>query len=240
MNDIIEVYDEYRHLGIKTRKITKGIEFDLVREFIDFRKDKFKASDKSKLAIFIEPMVNNSYPDIVFVNYNPECFTNWNASRMELTVIDYKVLYCISCMTHISSNDIIGYIGITNKEVSQSIKKLYASGFIIEKNKSWQVKHKKVFGVMKIESVEVKMNKLGEVLHQALTNRSFATESYILSNLSDKLDDRKLKRFNQFGIGVYTTYGQGFKKLQKPIEGTIPVSFSSILFNEWVGSIIMN
>jgi hypothetical protein len=95
MNGITEVYDGYKSIGINPRKITKGIEFDLVKEFIQFKKEKFKPTSNKNLMIFIEPNINHTYPDIVFVEYKPEGFDNWSHFRFELTKVDYKICYFI-------------------------------------------------------------------------------------------------------------------------------------------------
>jgi hypothetical protein len=70
--EIIEVYDNYTFLGINSRPITEGQEFEMVSEFINFRKDSFKATSQKQLIIFIETKINDAYPDVVFAEYNPE------------------------------------------------------------------------------------------------------------------------------------------------------------------------
>lgn len=72
MKDILEIYDNYQTIGTKNRSITKGEEFNLVRQYIDYRKSTFQSSSEKKMAIFLETKVENSYPDIVFVEYNPD------------------------------------------------------------------------------------------------------------------------------------------------------------------------
>lgn len=48
MHDILEVYNNYRELGIKNRQITEGKEIELVREYIDFRKEEFSPEPEKK------------------------------------------------------------------------------------------------------------------------------------------------------------------------------------------------
>lgn len=239
MNDIIEIYDEYRQLGIKTRKITEGLEFDLVRSFIDYRKERFKPTSQEKLAIFIEPKVNNSYTDIVFVGYNPENYSYWNENRNDLNTIDYKILYHIYISKQINAKEINQQLGISWKDIILAIERLYDSKLIFRRNSYWRVKNKSIFSVNNIEAVEAKINKLDEVFKQALINKNFASESYILSNMDNSIVSEKLDRFNRFGIGIYTSNKERFKKVNESTKLDIPVSFSSIYFNEWLGKILL-
>lgn len=239
MNDIIEIYDEYRRFGIKTRKITEGLEFDLVRSFIDYRKEKFRTTSQNKLAIFIEPKINNSYPDIVFVNYNPENYNYWNEKRKDLSTIDYKILYHIFISKQINAKEINLQLGIPWKDIMLSIERLYDSKLISRRNSNWEIKDKNIFSVNNIEAVEAKINKLDEVFKQALINKNFASESYILSNMDSRIDSEKINRFGRFGIGIYTSNNESFKKVNECIRSNIPVSFSSIYFNEWLGKILI-
>jgi len=86
--EIIEVYNNYSFLGINSRPITEGQEFDMVSEFINFRKDSFKATSQKQLAIFIETKINDAYPDVVFADYNPQFYENWNDHRNKLSTND--------------------------------------------------------------------------------------------------------------------------------------------------------
>ncbi|KUO60317.1 MAG: hypothetical protein APF84_04275 [Gracilibacter sp. BRH_c7a] len=239
MNNTIEIYDQYKEIGIKTRKITKGIEFDLVKAFIDYKKDVFRFSNINKLAIFIEPKIDNSYPDIVFVSYNPENYNNWNNIRKELSIIDYKILYHIFQNKEINANEITKQLGVTWKDTMLAVEKLYDCKFITRKNEFWRTKNKDVFSIRNIEAVEAKINKLDQVFQQALINKNFASESYVLSNLDKGITGDKLNKFTKFGIGIYTFNRNRFRRVNKSSKAYMPVSYSSIYFNEWLGKILM-
>ena len=57
---IIEVYNNYSSLGIIARPITYGEEFDMVQQFIDYKKNSFKEQSNKQLAIFIETKINDA------------------------------------------------------------------------------------------------------------------------------------------------------------------------------------
>ena len=95
VQNIIEIYDNYHDLGIRNRTITDGDEIELVKEYINYRKESFIPTLDKKLAIFLEAQVANAYPDIVFVEYNPENYADWNDIRSELGKQEMKILYHI-------------------------------------------------------------------------------------------------------------------------------------------------
>jgi len=144
MDDIFEIGESNKKLGIITRKNTHGEEFELVKKFIDYRKEIFKPTSTKKLAIFIEPKINLSYPDIVFVEYNPNNFEHWNKSRFELGSSDLKILYHIYVSRGIDATNIVMQLGCSWKDVILSVEKLCDSELIIRKNKSGVLGTKKV------------------------------------------------------------------------------------------------
>ncbi len=237
MTDIIEIYDNYAELGIRTRKITKGKEIDLVREYIDYRKSNFVPTNDKKLAVFLEAKIGNSYPDIVFVEFNPNTYCDWNSIRDELKTTDYKILYHIHSQQGIRSRDLVEQLGFTWKETFLSIERLYDSKMISRKNKLWLAQEDKI-GTYKIEAVEAKINNWQELLQQSILNKNFASESYALSLIDTIPKIEVVKRFNRLGIGMYIKKDGEFTIIKKAKKVNIPVSFNSILFNEWIGKIL--
>lgn len=240
MSEMFEIYDNYKELGILTRKITMGKEYELVRQFIDFRKNIYNSSENKNMAIFLEPKVNNSYPDIVFVEYCPSNYENWESVRNGLSVRELKILYHIYVKRCISAKEIVSQLGVTWKDTMLSIEKLYDSKLILRKNYGWCIRSKKSISLSKIEAVEAKLDKLNDVFQQALINKTFASESYILSKRSANFSHNRMELFDKFGIGVYVKDKNGFETIKKSKEAPIPVSFNSIYFNEWIGRILNN
>lgn len=238
MQDIIEIYDNYHNLGIKNRTITEGKEIELVREYIDFRKDRFQASEERKLAIFLEAKVDNAYPDIVFVEYNPENYSDWNSVRSFLGKEDFKVLYHIYAKGGLEASEIVNQLGITWKETMLTIERLYDSKLIVRENHNWRLFDEKKIATYKIEAVEAKLNQWEQVLQQSIINKNFASESYALSIAKSKPKKEVLTKFKRFGVGVYLKNGNTFDVIKEAKKKEIPVSFNSIFFNEWIGRIL--
>ncbi|GAU78155.1 transcriptional regulator [Fusibacter sp. 3D3] len=234
---MIEIYDNYKEFGILTRKITEGKEFDMVRKFIDFKKNEFNKTSENDLAIFIEPKVNNAYPDVVFVEYNPDNYEKWIPNRNNISNIELKILYHMISSGPLNASDIVAQLGVNWKDVMLSVEKLYDSKLIQRRNKNWSVKSKKTIFLNKIEAVEAKIGKVNDVLQQAIINKAFASESYILSNKNAKVN-ATWDKFEEFGIGIYLNEDDHFLRYKKSNINSFPVSFQSILFNEWIGRIL--
>ncbi|MGX9756027.1 hypothetical protein ACWYRQ_07105 [Clostridioides difficile] len=238
MKDIIEIYDNYNNIGVKNRTITEGKEIELVREYINFRKSEFQPTENRKLAIFLEAKVDNAYPDIVFVEYSPENYINWNEARAELNKDDLKILYHIYITGGIDSTGLVKQLGVNWKEAMLAIEKLSDADLIIRNYKKWKIKDEKKLTTYTIEAVEAKLNNWDEVLQQSIINKNFASESYALSIMKSKPKEETLKKFRKFGVGVYLKNENGFKRIKKARSVNMPVSFNSIFFNEWIGRII--
>lgn len=238
MQNIIEIYDNYHDLGIRNRTITEGQEIKLVKEYIDYRKEIFAPTSIKKLAVFLETKVDNAYPDIVFVEYNPENYADWNYFRSGLSKKEIKVLYHIYMTGGIDLNGLVSQLGITWREAGISIEKLYDSKLIERVNKKWVLIDEKKITAHKIEAVEAKLNQWDQVLQQSIINRNFASESYALSIGKSKPQKEVLNKFKKFGIGVYLKEGNSFNMIKEAKKSSMPVSFNSILFNEWIGRIL--
>lgn len=232
------IYNNYSEIGIKNRTITEGREMDLVREYIEYRQNAFRASSHNKLAIFIEPQVGNSYPDIVFVEYNPENYLNWNKYRNSLEKKELKILYHIYATRGIDLEGIVTQLGVTWKEAGISLEKLYDSTLITRENKKWILKKKDTIITNKIQAVEAKIDKIDDVLQQSIINKNFAAESYALIDTKKKLKSDIVSKFGHFGVGLYLKKGNSFEILKHAKVANIPLSFNSIMFNEWIGRIL--
>ncbi|MEY8430639.1 hypothetical protein AALC75_08945 [Lachnospiraceae bacterium 48-42] len=238
MKDIIEIYNNYREVGIKNRTITEGQEMELVREYIKYRKDSFQGSPDRKMVIFLETKVDSSYPDIVFVEYNPNNYENWNRARGLLEKRDLKILYHLYSMGGGELSDLVTQLGVTWKDAGLAVERLHDSQLITRNCGKWTLIDYRQISTRTIQAVEAKINKLDEVLQQGIINRNFASESYALSILKSKPKKETLAKFKKFGVGLCVKNGDAFEVVKTAKQSHIPVSFNSILFNEWIGRIL--
>ena len=239
MMDIIEVYDNYEHLGIMTRPITIGEEFNMVREFIDYRKESYVPKSGKNMMIFIETKINDSYPDIIFTEYDERFFEKWNDKRNRLTASDLKVLHYIFLKKSVSSQRIIRDMSISYKSLLISLEALLDAELIDRNNQKWIIADRNgIFGVRKIEAVEAKISKWDQVLQQAIINKAFSSESFILSKRKRRPDLEVLEKTSSLGIGIYLYDSENFMKYSSANRNKIPSNYNSIFLNECIGRII--
>lgn len=234
----IEIYRNYPSIGIHTRTITPGEEYNMVREFIEFRKDAFKEKDDNHLAVFIETKINDTYPDIVFAEYNPEKFLNWNKHRNQLTVGDLKILHYILTHKKTTSQKIVTDLSSNYRDLLLSLEKLYDAELIDRKDGKWIKNPENSFGVKRVEAVEAKISKWNQVLQQALINKSFASESSILSKRKNTLSEDIVNRTEEFGLGIYLYDEKSFSQYRQPQKSKFPNNYNSIFINECIGRIL--
>lgn len=237
--EIIEVHDNYSFLGINSRPITAGEEFDMVTNFINYRKECFKETAKKKMAIFIETKINDSYPDVVFVEYDPSRYEKWSASRNKLSTRDLKLLHFIYSKRNVTSQRIVKELSIQYKTLLQSLESLIDANLIERRESMWVIPNRKeLFGVRYIEAVEAKISKWDKVMQQAIINTSFASESFVLSRRKKNPDIEVVKKMSALGIGIYLYNSKEFMQYIPAYRNKFPSNYNSIYLNECIGRIL--
>ena len=237
--EIIEVHNNYTALGISSRPITKGQEFDMVSKFIDFRKDSFKPTDKKQLAVFVETKINDAYPDVVFAEFNPQMYENWNVNRGKLTTTDLKVLHYIYSKRNVTSQKLIKELSFQYKTLLGSLEALIDAKLVDRVDGCWVIPNKhEIFGVKRIEAVEAKISKWDKVIQQAIVNKSFASESFVLSKRKRIPDAEVVERMSTFGIGIYLYDSKQFSCYSPAGHNRFPSNYNSIYLNECIGRIL--
>lgn len=236
---IIEVYDGYQNLGILTRPITRGEEFDMVREFIDYRKEKYIYQKDKNMMVFIETKINDSYPDIIFAEYDERFFQKWNQERNKLSSSDLKILHYIFTKKNVSSQKIIKEMSIPYKNLLMSLEALLDTNLIKRDNHCWTIANRKeLFGVNKIEAVEAKISKWDQVIQQAVINKAFSSESFILQKRKRKPDDDMVEKTSLLGIGIYLYDNESFSRYSCANRNKIPANYNSLYINECIGRVL--
>jgi len=239
--EIIEVYNNYSSLGINSRPITEGQEYDMVNEFINYRKNSFKATSQKQLTIFIETKINDAYPDVVFVEYNPQFYENWNDNRNKLSTHDLKILYFIFSKRNVTSQRIVRELSIQYRTLLHSLEALMDAQLVDRKDGCWMVRDRsKTFGVKRIEAVEAKISKWDQVMQQAILNKTFASESFVLSKRKRDPDSDVVERISSFGIGIYLYDDKRFSCYSPASHSKFPSNYNSIYLNECIGRILNN
>lgn len=239
--DILEVYNNYTSLGICSRTITKGEEYRMVSEFIDYKKEIFRPKYNKKLAVFLETKINGAYPDIVFTEYDPTHYEKWNKKRNKLSVDDLKLLHYIYIKTASTSSLIIKELSMQYKTLLSSLEALMDAELLERKDGKWLIPNRQeIFGIKKIESVEAKISKWNEVMQQAIINTSFASESFVLTKRRKETQNQIVEKMKKFGIGIYFYENNKFSRYTKATHNKFPNNYNSIYLNECIGRILNN
>jgi hypothetical protein len=221
-------------IGLKNRTTRTGPELDMVYQFIDTTTQAFKRK-KNKLAVFLEPMVDTAYPDIVFAEYDPNLLDNWNDLRNRIETTDMKIFENLRAMKGGNASSIIERTHFSYKTTFQAIERLFDAGLIERKNGEWLPKPlKEIYSIKHLISVEAKMGQWGSLLNQADANKWFASESYALSPVK-KPKEATVQRFRDIGVGLYSFSDGEVIKINKAEKQKLPTSYMSWMFNEWVG-----
>lgn len=237
--EILEVYNNYSSLGIISRPITQGEEFDMVQQFIDYKKNSFKPSSTKNLAVFIETKINDAYPDVIFAEFNPSKYDNWTTARNNLSTTDLKLLHYIFCKRNVTSQRIVRELSIQYKTLIQSLEALMDAKLIIRTDGHWAIQNRSdLFGVKRIEAVEAKISKWDEVMQQAILNKAFASESFVLSKRKREPNVDVVQRISSFGIGIYLYNSSQFSCVAPASHNRFPSNYNSIYLNECIGKII--
>lgn len=233
---ILEFSNTDTCLNIISRPITIGKENNLVNSYIDYRKSIFKSTYSHNLAIFKEIKIGNSFPDIVFVDFNPENYVNWNSIRQNLSKNEYRIIYFLYANNGCEQlADVVKLLNLDWKTVSISFEKLYDAKLIVRKNSIWKLTNKKTVTCKNIQAIEAKYYNWDRVLQQSILNKNFASESYILSSVKKDFNPNVLQKFQNFGIGIYLEKDNHFKQISKAENTKLPINYNSIYFNELIG-----
>jgi len=228
---------------INFRNPTIGQELDLVNEFIDYKIEKFEKicykNEDIKLAIFKEPEIGMSYPDIIFAEYNDKNIENWNNDRRNLENQDLKILYQLYIKKGLNAKEIVRQLGVTYSILMKSIERLLDAKLIERKSGTWKViDEENFFAIKKIETIEAKLNQWNSALKQAVQNTRFSSECYVLSELKSKPNAITIDKFNELGIGMYIKNNKGFSQINKAKRNNIPNSYTSLMIGEVIGKIV--
>ena len=128
------------------------------------------------------PFLDSGFPDMVIVEYDTRVFEHWPHSRFLLRPIDLKVLHHLHHVKRANTDSIKTLLGMNGGDLLKTLELLVDAGLIIESiHERYPVSLDPVFGIKRLVAVEVKMKNLAAALHQAVANKWFASETYIVS-----------------------------------------------------------
>lgn len=219
-------------INYHSRNSTQGAELNMVKGFVEYV---INSRGKKNVAVFIEPQLESGYPDIVFVEYSSLNSIQKNKYRNKLSSIDLKILYEIIQHECLSITYFQEHLGYTINQINKTLKALELSDLIsISSSRRYVRKHlvRSFFKIKRIVSVEAKIGKWHDVIDQSFTNQWFSSESYVLL---DKQPNTLCEEIcKKYGTGIITACNNGYLKNLESAWRKQPVSYVSLLFNEWI------
>ncbi|MDR0993048.1 MAG: hypothetical protein LBN38_00560 [Verrucomicrobiota bacterium] len=238
MNQVTTFNYNNPDIGLYTRPATLGDEYSLVESFINYYCHRFvRNNKKTQLAVFVEPSIDSGFPDVVFASYLPSIMNNWSDKRETLNTFDLKLLSYLCSTENVLGAKLISTLGFPEKQTITSLEKLMDAKLVSYRDHSWRVREMRdVFSLTKLIAVEAKLNDVSKVVEQTHLNTRFASHSYALIN-SAHPQGETVKTFKRFGIGLYGKDSQ-FRRIVEAKQYTLPSSYLSFQFNEWIGKSI--
>jgi predicted transcriptional regulator len=223
------------NIGYRARTSTQGEELEMVHQFIKRVEFKYRRYKKKNLAIFIEPQLESGYPDIVLIEYKHINGIHFNTDRLKLSYPDLKIFFEILQYNSITLEHLQQVLGYEQNQIKKTIHllsncnlvKISPTGRCVRKRAL-----KSFFEIKKIISIEAKINKWHDVIDQSYTNQWFSSETYVL--LKKYSNVQCVKDCEEKGMGVIIADADKFKKLNDSSKRKLPVSYVSLLFNEWI------
>jgi hypothetical protein len=234
MDSIININPLDVNIGLVTRKSKEGPEAKLVDNFIDYIYNSNLTRNR-KLAVFREPQLDTGFPDIVLVEYLPEIYEQWSETRTTIQTIELKILHFLYTSHGATSHQLENLLGIKSKALLRSLEKLLDSKLISHSSKKWQtLRLNHIFAIKKIIAIEAKINNWQSAFCQANLDKWFASESYVLSPITQP-STKTIDSSINYGVGIFTCNKYGIKKISNSCISPLPSCYASWLFNEWIG-----
>jgi predicted transcriptional regulator len=195
----------------------------------------FIAEDENFM-LLQEPFTGFGYTDLVCIIWRKNSFDDWNTARNYLLIDDIRILHHLYRINkYKSALELRTELGFSQKKIISSLLKLLDAGLISSgTNDKYKIcKKSDIFHIKKIVSIEAKLKDWRRALNQTINNFYHSSESYTLFPES-KISDRIIENYNQYDVGIIS-FNESSRILKQSKKNTIPATFNSWLFNEYIG-----
>ena len=235
MSEVIFFDKNNKRIGLKVRSVTSGPEAELLQEFVEKISKQYQ-KNKSQYAIFIEPKLATGFPDAVIAEYKEENLKNWNPARCLLSETDIKLLYYLLFFKRATKERIYTQTGISPSGLLGALERLMDAELVIREKGQWAVARdiSQKMALHNLVAIEAKISNWNKVFEQAQSNFCFAKESYVLTPIKSP-SEKIRERAHEIGVGIYALSPQKVLKITPPKRINSWGSYTSLLFNEWLG-----
>ncbi len=235
--NVFEIKGGNPNIGMTTRDGTSGPERDLIDAFLPFIPSCFRWR-KGAVAIFHEPYIETGFPDLVVVHYNPSVFDKWTPARSKLRPLDLKLLHHLFHTNGGETEVLLKVLGLDRRVFLSAIERLLNAEMVTQAREKWMPRPlRSVFGIKTIVAIEAKIKNWSDAFQQAQLDQWFASETYVLSPI-EKPSQSVLERSQRTGVGVLVLNGKHVRRLKNANKWSLPASYGSWMFNEWIGRYI--
>lgn len=222
---------------VRTRRATRGPELDMVHAFLDSSVAYSSLlGDGEEFILFLEPEIDSGFPDIVLVKFDSSRLGQWAPLRNTLDISDLKLLADVSVHKPSRCETISSRTGFSRADIDVSLELLASCGLVEKRGESWKAASRSdFFAIERIVSIEAKIGDVRAAARQALLNRRFSSESYILLD-SSSLQKSSLSLCRSYGIGAIVAAGAAIQLPAPHVD--VPINHVTLQFNEWVCNIL--
>lgn len=223
-------------VDIRFKKRMEGPESVLVNDFLSVYKKNNSTIHKT-FTIFTEPFTGSGFPDLVIVLWDDIQIQKWHPERNNLRNIDLKILHHMMSNRHgYTLKNLQEQLGYSNKKLECSLEKLSAASLVRHlKNDTFRVCSKNdAFYVKSIIAIEAKIKNWKSAFIQAETNFWFASESYVLLP-GESLRNSIINKAAESPAGLLSYCNNNYNVISKSERRSMPVSYCSWIFNEYIG-----
>ncbi|MEG4442224.1 hypothetical protein QUB47_07805 [Microcoleus sp. AT9_B5] len=224
----IQEFPSLGSVGLSLRKPIKGVEYNMVKKYVKLQI--LSTNPEESKAVFLEPLIDSGFPDIVIVYFASEIAKKWSPERKKLNKLDWRILHWMVSEKIIETTKMKT---IFPNDLSKSLQRLRDAELIDYKGDTWEAKPlEEIFAIQRLIAIEAKVKNWQEGLQQAFQNTWFASESYLL--LPEVRNTNELiQKATRFGVGLLTTECSLAQPKLSPQVTNLPKSYVSWLFNEW-------
>ena len=225
-----------RAVRFRKRVAKSGPEAHLVDAFMSEYVRKLEGSGDD-YAVFYEPQMPTGYPDCVVVRYDAKAYSTWKKDAEPLSDSDMRVLHYLAVSHGGTAQSISKNTGYREAELALILNRLAKRSFVKRIGSRWVAAPMgRSCGIEKVVTIEAKISDWNRVIDQAVLNRTFANESYVLVPVRQPTP-MVLREARSSGVGVYTMpTGSAYRKVQSPaMTKGLSSSYAVWYFNEWIG-----
>jgi len=152
-----------------------------------------------------------------------------------LKPIGLKVLHYLSNIRGTDAATLIAILGVAANTLVHSLERLLDAELITRTKTKWKAEAlNRIFALRSIIAIEAKIKNWNDAFQQSQLDQWFASESYVLSPV-EKPNQSIVDRSRRTGVGVFLLNGNRVRRIHGARKYSIPASYGSWLFNEWIG-----